>query len=78
MLVGASAGVSSTLTFADTNANLNVNVLPTGAVGGISWSVALIRLRMEAWANVLGILNTQMIFDFNLPAVSGTTALRTL
>lgn len=77
-VLGASAGVTSTLTYADTNANLNVSVLPTGAVGGISWNVALIRLRMQAWANVLGILNTQMLFDFNLPAISGTTALRTL
>jgi hypothetical protein len=77
-VLGASAGVTSTLTYADTNANLNVSVLPTGAVGGITWSVALIRLRMQAWASVLGILNTQMLFDFNLPAISGTTALRTL
>lgn len=77
-VLGAQAGVSSTLTFADTNANLSVNVLPGGAVGTIGWSVAPIRLRMEAWANVMSILNTQLLFDLNLPAVAGSTALRTL
>lgn len=75
-VLGASAGVSSTLTYADTTANLAVSLTPNGTTGSIGWSVALIRLRMEAWANVLGILQTQMLFDFNLPAVSGTVLLR--
>ncbi len=75
-VLGASAGVTSTLTYADTTANVALSLTPNGTTGSIGWSVALIRLRMQAWANVLGILQTQMLFDFNLPAVSGTALLR--
>lgn len=75
-VLGVSAGVTSTLVYADTNANMSVSVTPTGVVGSIAWTVQLIRLRLLAWATIAGLTNTQALIDYAVPAVSGTTVLR--
>lgn len=75
-VLGVSVGVSSTLVYADTNANMSVSITPTSTVGSIAWTVQEIRLRLLVWATIAGVTNTQALIDYATPAKSGIAVLR--
>lgn len=62
-VLGASAGVTSTLTFADTNGNAHLHVTPQAASGTVAYSVQQIRLQMQVFASLLGLSGSVTLFD---------------
>ncbi len=75
-VLGATAGVRSTLTYADTNANVNLFVSPTGATGTVAFTVAPIRFAMSVFASFAGLSATQEIVDWAQPSESRTLVLQ--
>lgn len=75
-VLGVSAGVSTTLVYADTSTNMSVSITPTSTVGSIAWTVQAIRLRLLVWATIAGMTNSQALIDYATPAKSGIAVLR--
>lgn len=73
--LGASAGVSSTLNFANTNGTADLHVSPSSTSGTVAYSVQPIRLLMQAFASVFGATAAQVVFDYALGGSSGNLVL---
>ena len=73
--LGVTVGVASTLTFADTNANLAVTAAPSGVTGGISGTIQQIRFVLDVFASFAGATASQRLVDLASPAETFTKVL---
>ncbi|MFO1076355.1 MAG: hypothetical protein U1E73_01355 [Planctomycetota bacterium] len=71
-VLGASAGVTSTLTYANTNGTANLHVTPDAASGTVAYTVQQIRLQLQVFASFLGMSSTLSLFDVSTASQSGT------
>lgn len=76
--LGATAGVSATLTFADLNANLAVNAAPAGATGTFTGSIQQVRFVMNVFASFLGATASQTLVDYADPSTTFSKNLQQL
>lgn len=75
-VLGATAGVTSTLTYADTSATLDAVATRAGVTGSISGTVQQIRLFLDVFAGFLGATASQRLVDIVTPARSYTRSLQ--
>jgi hypothetical protein len=66
--LGVTVGVASTLTFADTNANLAISATPGGVTGGVSGTIQQIRFVIDVFASFAGATASQRLVNHSSPA----------
>lgn len=68
--LGATAGVASTLVFADTTAQVALTATPTAVSGSITGSIRAIHLAMGVFASAAGLTASASLIDYSTPAQS--------
>lgn len=71
-VLGATAGVTSSLVFADTTATANLQATPTGATGTIAFTVQQIRFFLDVFASFAGLTASQRLAEWSDGSRSGT------
>lgn len=66
--LGVTVGVASTLTFADTNADLAITATPGSVTGGVSGTIQQIRFVIDVFASFAGATASQRLVNHTSPA----------
>lgn len=74
-VLGATAGVSSSLVYADTTASVNLQATPTGATGAIDFTVQQIRFVLDVFASFAGLSARERLVDWSDASRTGRLVL---